>query len=107
MTLGENIGDNSGIAIAYKAYRLSLKGKPATVLDGKSGDERFYTGFATIWRNKSRDPALIRQLTSDPHSPGEWRTNGTLRNQTPFYEAFNVKPGDGMYLSPEQRVTIW
>jgi predicted metalloendopeptidase len=107
LTLGENIGDNSGIAIAYKAYRISLNGKPAAVIAGKSGDERFYAGFATIWRNKSREPALIRQLTTDPHSPGEWRTNGVLRNQTPFYEAFDVKPGDGMYLPPEQRVTIW
>jgi len=107
LTLGENIGDNSGIAIAFKAYRISLKGKPAPTIDGKSGEERFYTGFATIWRNKARDPALIRQLKSDPHSPGEWRTNGTLRNQTPFYDAFNLKAGDGMYLAPEQRVTIW
>ncbi len=107
LTLGENIGDNSGIAIAYKAYKISLKGKPAAVIDGKTGDERFYTGFATIWRNKAREPALIGQLKSDPHSPGEWRTNGTLRNQPSFYEAFGVKPGDGMYLPPEQRVTIW
>ena len=106
LTLGENIADNSGIAIAYRAYRLSLKGTPSPA-DAKSGDERFFAGFATLWRNKSREPALIRQLTSDPHSPGEWRTNGTLRNQAPFYEAYDVKPGDGMYLPPEQRVTIW
>ena len=107
LTLGENIADNSGIAIAYKAYRLSLAGKPAPVIDGLTGDQRFYTGFATLYRNKTREPAVIRQLKSDPHSPGEYRVNGTLRNQTPFYDAFGVKPGDAMYLAPEQRVQIW
>ncbi len=107
LTLGENIADNSGIAIAYKAYHLSLGDKPAPVIDGLTGDQRFYTGFAIVWRNKTREPALIRQLKSDPHSPGEYRANGTLRNQTPFYEAFGVKAGDGMYLPPEQRVQIW
>ncbi len=107
LTLGENIADNSGIAIAYRAYHLSLGGKPAPVIDGTTGDQRFYIGFATVWRNKTREPALIRQLKSDPHSPGEYRTNGVLRNQAPFYEAFDVKPGDGMYLPPAQRVTIW
>ena len=107
LTLGENIADNSGLAIAYKAYRLSLGGKPAPVIDGLSGDQRFYTGFATVWRNKTREPAMIRQVKSDPHSPGEYRANGTARNQTPFYDAFGVKPGDGMYLPPEQRVQIW
>ncbi|MEO8935393.1 MAG: M13 family metallopeptidase [Burkholderiaceae bacterium] len=107
LTLGENIADNSGVAIAYKAYHLSLNGKDAPVIDGKTGDQRFYAGFATIYRNKTREPALIRQIKSDPHSPGEYRANGTLRNQTPFYEAYGVKPGDGMYVPPEQRVQIW
>ncbi len=107
LTLGENIGDNSGIAIAYKAYKLSLAGRPAPTIDGKTGDQRFYIGYTTVWRSKTREPALIRQLTSDPHSPGEYRVNGTLRNQAPFYSAFDVKPGDPMYLAPEQRVTIW
>ena len=107
LTLGENIADNSGVAIAYRAYHLSLGGKPAPVIDGLTGDQRFYVGFATVWRNKTREPALIRQIKSDPHSPGEYRTNGTLRNQAPFYEAFNVRPGDAMYVPPEQRVTIW
>ena len=107
LTLGENIADNSGIAIAYKAYHLSLRGKPAPVIDGLSGDARFYRGFATQWRSKLREPAMIVRIKSDPHSPGEFRTNGTLRNQAPFYSAFNVQPGDGMYLAPEKRVTIW
>jgi putative endopeptidase len=107
LTLGENIADNSGIAIAYKAYQISLHGRPSPVIDGKSGEQRFYYGFATVWRNKIREPQAIRQVKSDPHSPGEFRANGTLRNQMGFYSAFNVKPGDGMYLAPEKRVTIW
>jgi predicted metalloendopeptidase len=107
LTLGENIADNSGIAIAFKAYQISLHGKPSPVIDGTTGEQRFYIGFATIYRNKIREPQAIRQLKSDPHSPGEFRVKGTLRNQAPFYQAFGVKPGDGMYLPPEQRVTIW
>ncbi len=107
LTLGENIADNSGIAIAYKAYHLSLRGKPAPVIGGLSGDARFYRGFATQWRSKLREPAMIVRIKTDPHSPGEFRANGTLRNQAPFYSAYNVQPGDGMYLAPEKRVTIW
>jgi predicted metalloendopeptidase len=108
LTLGENIADNSGIAIAYKAYKISLHGQPAPVFsDGTTGEQRFYRGFATVWRNKTREPQAIRLVKSDPHSPGEFRANGTLRNQAGFYEAYGVKPGDGMYLPPEQRVTIW
>ncbi len=107
LTLGENIADNSGVAIAYKAYHLSLQGKPAPVIAGLSGDARFYRGFATIWRIKLREPQQIVQVKTDPHSPGEFRANGTLRNQAPFYSAYDVQPGDGMYLAPEKRVTIW
>ena len=107
LTLGENIADNSGVAIAYKAYHLSLHGKPAPVIDGTSGDARFYGGFATVWRSKVREPREIVLIKTDPHSPGEFRANGTLRNQTPFYSAYDVQPGDGMYLAPDKRVTIW
>jgi putative endopeptidase len=107
LTLGENIADNSGLSIAYKAYKISLHGKPSPVMDGMSGEQRFYKGFATIWRNKNREAQAIRLVKSDPHSPGEFRANGTLRNQDGFYEAYGVKPGDGMYLAPEQRVHIW
>jgi len=107
LTLGENIADNSGLAIAYKAYKLSLGGKPAPVIDGFSGEQRFYQGWAQAWRAKSRDAALIRQVTTDPHSPEEFRANGTLRNQPGFYDAFDVKKGDKMYLSPKERVIIW
>ncbi len=107
LTLGENIADNSGLAIAYKAYKLSLGGKPAPVIDGFTGEQRFYQGWAQAWRAKSRDAALIRQVTTDPHSPEEFRANGTLRNQPGFYEAFGVKKGDKMYLAPKERVIIW
>jgi predicted metalloendopeptidase len=107
LTLGENIGDNSGLAIAYKAYHLSLKGKPAPVINGLTGDQRFYMGFAQVWRSKMRDQMQVVLLKTDPHSPGEFRANGTLRNQPGFYEAFGVKPGDKMYLPPKDRVIIW
>jgi predicted metalloendopeptidase len=107
LTLGENIADNSGLAIAYKAYKLSLGDKPAPVIDGFSGAQRFYQGWAQAWRAKARDAALIRQVTTDPHSPEEFRANGTLRNQPGFYDAFGVKKGDKMYLAPKERVIIW
>ena len=107
LTLGENIADNSGVAIAYKAYKLSLGGKPAPVIDGLSGDQRFYMGFAQVWRSKTRDAQQIVLIKTDPHSPGQFRANGTLVNQPGFYDAFGVKPGDQMYVAPEQRVIIW
>jgi putative endopeptidase len=107
LTLGENIADNSGLAIAYKAYRISLNGKEAPVIDGLTGDQRFYMGFAQAWQEKNREAAIIAQVKSDPHSPGEFRANGTLTNQPAFYEAFGVKPGDKMYTAPEKRVIIW
>jgi predicted metalloendopeptidase len=107
LTLGENIGDNSGLAIAYKAYKISLHGQPAPVIDGLTGDQRFFMGWAQVWRSKMRDAAQIQQVKTDPHSPGQFRANGTLRNQPAFYEAFGVKEGDKMYLKPEDRVTIW
>ncbi|HEY1393596.1 MAG TPA: M13-type metalloendopeptidase [Methylibium sp.] len=107
LTLGENIADNAGLAIAYKAYKLSLHGKPAPVIDGMSGDERFFYGFAQVWRGKMRDAALIQQLKSDPHAPDEIRANGTVRNHPGFYSTFKLKPGDAMYLPPSGRVTLW
>ena len=107
LTLGENIADNSGLAIAYKAYELSLGGKPAPVIDGLTGDQRFYLGWAQGWRGKVRDNELIMRLKADPHSPD--RTRGTLpeRNQAGFYKAFDVKEGDQMYLPPDKRVSLW
>jgi predicted metalloendopeptidase len=107
LTLGENIGDNSGLAIAYKAYKISLKGGKAPVIDGLTGDQRFFMGFGQVWRSKMREAQQVVQVKTDPHSPGRFRANGTLRNQAAFYEAFGVKEGDKMYLPPEQRVTIW
>jgi predicted metalloendopeptidase len=107
LTLGENIGDNSGIAIAYKAYKISLHGQPAPVIDGLTGDQRFFMGFAQVWRSKMRDEAMINLVKTNPHSPGQFRANGTLRNQAAFYEAFGIKEGDKMYLAPKDRVTIW
>ncbi len=107
LTLGENIADNSGVSIAYKAYKLSLGGKEAPVIDGLTGDQRFYMGFAQVWRSKTRDAQQIVLIKTDPHSPGQFRANGTMVNQPGFYEAFGVKPGDKMYVAPEQRVIIW
>jgi len=107
LTLGENIGDNSGLAIGYKAYKISLKGKPAPVIDGLTGDQRFFMGFGQVWRSKMREAAQIVQVKTDPHSPGQFRANGTVMNHPAFYEAFGVKEGDKMYLAPKDRVTIW
>jgi putative endopeptidase len=107
LTLGENIGDNSGIAIAYKAYKLSLAGKTAPVIDGLTGDQRFFMGFGQVWRMKMREAQQIVQVKTDPHSPGQFRANGTMMNQPGFYEAFGVKEGDKMYLAPKDRVIIW
>jgi predicted metalloendopeptidase len=107
LTLGENIADLSGLAIAYKAYHLSLEGKPAPVIDGMPGDERFFLSYAQGWRSKTRDEQQIVYLKSDPHSPDHFRCNGTLSNLDAFYSTFRVKEGDKMYLPPGQRVTIW
>ncbi|MES2070862.1 MAG: M13 family metallopeptidase [Pseudomonadota bacterium] len=107
LTLGENIADNSGLAIAYKAYKLSLGGKDAPVIGGLTGDQRFFTGFAQVWRGKMREPAMIVRVKTDPHSPSEFRANGTLRNMPDFYKSFGVKEGDKMYLAPSDRVSIW
>ncbi|CAN5864296.1 M13 family metallopeptidase [soil metagenome] len=107
LTLGENIADNSGLEIAYKAYRISLGGKRAPVIGGMTGDARFFYGWAQTWRSKVRQEALLKQIKSDPHSPEEYRVNGALRNHPAFYTTFPIKPGDGMYLAPKDRVSIW
>jgi predicted metalloendopeptidase len=106
-TLGENIADNSGLAIAYKAYRISLGGREPPVIDGFSGYQRFYLGFAQVWRSKTRDNFLLVLMKSDNHSDDPDRVLGALVNQPGFYEAFGVKPGDRMYLAPERRVLMW
>ena len=106
-TLGENIGDLAGLTIAYDAYRLSLGGKPAPVIDGMTGDQRFFYGWAQVWARKHREADLKTRLLTDPHSPAEYRVNGTVRNVPAFYAAFGVKEGDKMFLPPEKRVKIW
>ncbi|MFD2166381.1 M13 family metallopeptidase [Thalassotalea euphylliae] len=107
LTLGENIGDLSGLTIAYKAYKASLNGKEAPVIEGLTGDQRFFIGFAQIWRAKYVEKALRNRVATDPHSPSEFRAIGSLSNMDEFYDAFDVKEGDKMYLPPEQRVKIW
>jgi len=107
LTLGENIADNSGLAIAFKAYKISLNGKKAPIIDGFTGEQRFYMGFGQVWQSKSRDATTLVQIKTDPHSPAEFRGNGTVQNQPDFYKAFNVKAGDKMYVAPENRVIIW
>jgi putative endopeptidase len=107
LTLGENIADNSGLAVAYKAYQLALAAGAAPVLDGFSGDQRFYMGWAQVWRDKERDNFLIELIKSDPHSPPAQRVLGAVVNQPPFYRAFEVKEGDRMYLPPQRRVIMW
>jgi predicted metalloendopeptidase len=106
-TSGENIGDLGGLSIAYLAYKMSLNGEEAPVIDGLTGDQRFFLGWAQVWRSKARDAELKRRLTTDPHSPPRFRANGAAVNVPEFYAAFDVKEGDGMYLPPEERVKIW
>ncbi|HWK35317.1 M13 family metallopeptidase [Sphingomonas sp.] len=106
LTLGENIADLAGLTVAYQAYKTSLKGKPAPVLGGLTGDQRFYLGWAQVWRSKYREPILRQQLLSDPHSPGQERV-ATVRNLDPWYDAFKPKPGQKLYLAPADRVRIW
>ena len=107
LTLGENIGDLSGVTIAYKAYKASLNGKEAQIIDGLTGDQRFFIGYAQIWRSKIVEKSMRNRVATDPHSPGEFRALGSLSNINEFYSAFNVKAGDAMYIAPEKRVKIW
>ncbi len=107
LTLGENIADNAGLIMATRAYKIYLKGRPAPVIDGYTAEQRIFMGMAQARRGKARDAALIQQVKSDPHSPSEFRVNGSLKNHPGFYDAFGVKDGDKMYLPPEQRVIFW
>jgi putative endopeptidase len=106
-TLGENIADNAGLAIALKAYHISLNGKPAPVIDGLTGDQRLYLAFGQVWRTKMRDSAIRTQTVSGVHTVAQFRVVGPTRNQDEWYKAFNVQPGDKYYLPPEQRVKLW
>jgi putative endopeptidase len=106
LALGENIADLAGLLVSYDAYRISLGGQPAPVIDGFTGDQRFFLGHAQIWRTKYREEALRRQLVTGPHSPGHFRPY-VVRNMDPWYEEFDVQPGQKLYLTPEHRVRIW
>ncbi len=107
LTMGENIGDASGVAVGLEAYHLSLNGQPAPVLDGVSGDQRFFYGWAQVWQSKYRDDALKQQVQTDPHSPAEFRVIGPLRNSDAWYDAFGISPTSQYYLAPADRVHIW
>ncbi len=107
LTLGENIGDLGGLSVALSAYEKSLGGKPAPVIDGFTGTQRFFMSFGQLWATKARDEFLLTTLKSDPHSPGEFRVNGVVRNMGAWYDAFGVTQGDKLFLSPAERVTIW
>ena len=106
-TLGENIGDVGGLSLAYRAYKMALNGEEAPVIEGLTGDQRFFLAWAQVWQRKYREDALIQRLTTDPHSPSEFRVNGVVRNFTEWYEAFNVQSDEALYLPPEQRIRIW
>ncbi|MBS9375219.1 M13 family metallopeptidase [Rhodococcus sp. B50] len=106
-TIGENIGDLGGLSIALKAYEIALGGRPAPVIDGLTGLQRVFFGWAQVWRTKVRDEEASRRLAVDPHSPPEFRCNGVIRNIDAFYDAFDVHEGDGLYLDPSERVRIW
>jgi len=107
LTMGENIADLSGLQIAYKAWQISLNGQPAPVIDGVSGAQRFYYGFAQVWREKDRDEAMLQLVTSNPHSPPQFRADGAAINSDGFHEAFGTKPGDKMWKAPADRLRLW
>ena len=106
-TIGENIGDLGGVGIAYRAYLMSLGNSESPVIDGLTGAQRFFLSYSRAWRYKSRDALAIQRLTTDPHSPAEFRVNQIVRNVDAFYSAFNVQPSDAMWLDPADRVVIW
>ncbi len=106
-TLGENIGDLGGMSVAYTAYQLSLNGKEAPIMDGFTGDQRFFIGWAQVWRRKYRDEELKKRLLTDPHSPSQYRCNGIVSNLDLFHETFKIKPNSKMYIDSDKRVRIW
>jgi putative endopeptidase len=107
LTMGENIADLSGLQISFKAWKLSLAGKPAPVIDGLTGEQRFYYGFAQVWREKTREERLLESIVTNPHSPGRFRADGASINSDGFHQAFGTKPGDGMWKAPEDRIRLW
>ena len=106
-TLGENIGDVGGLSLAYRAYHMALAGEETPLIDGFTGDQRFFLSWAQVWQRKYREDALIQRLTTDPHSPAEFRVNGVVRNFNEWYEAFDVQADDALYLPAAERIRIW
>ena len=106
LTLGENIADVAGLAAAYDAYKMSLGGKPLPVVDGLTGDQRFFIAYAQSWREKIREAALRQRIVTDEHAPARERAQ-TVRNLDGWYEAFDIKPDEKLYLAPTDRVRIW
>ena len=106
-SLWVRIGDLGGITIALRAYQASLNGEEAPAIDGLTGVQRVFLGFAQIWRAKMRDEAMRQLIATNPHSPSQYRANGPVRNVPEWYEAFNVTPDNALYLPPEKRVKIW
>ena len=107
LTEGENIADSGGINLGLDAYHAFLAGRPAPTVGGYTGDQRVFLGWAQVWRGKTRDDALRQRLVVDPHSPEMFRVNGVVRNVDAWYSAFSVKPGQALYLAPDQRAHIW
>ena len=107
LSMGENIGDVGGLSMAYSAYQLSLNGKSAPVIDGLTGDQRFFLAWAQVWKSKYRDEAMLNQVKTGPHSPPKYRINGPVRNLAEWYSAFDVKETDKLYLAPADRVRVW
>ena len=106
-TLGENIADQGGLRVAYTAYHNLPGDRNDETIDGFTPDQRFYLAYANVWAGNIRDEEILLRTKTDPHPLGKWRVNGTLRNIDPFFTAFNIKPGDKMYLAPEERIVIW
>jgi predicted metalloendopeptidase len=107
LTLGEDIGDLGGLQVAYEAYKIALNGQPAPDIGAITGDQRFFLSYGQIWKRITRDEALRNLIMSDPHAPPQYRVNGVVRNHDAWYSAFNVAPGDALYLAPGDRVLIW
>jgi endothelin-converting enzyme len=107
LTLGENIGDLGGLVVAFEAYQIALNGKLSPEIDGFNGNQRFFFGWAQVWRRNYREEELRQRLMTDSHSPSEYRVNGIMANMPQFYQTFNVQPGDKLYLEPKNRINIW
>ena len=107
LSVGENTADNGGISIAYEAFKLTKQGQDTVKIGGYTPDQRFFMSIARIWRVKTRDEYLRNYVKTNSHSPPMWRVNGPLMNFTPFYEAFDVQPGDANYKPVEERIKIW